>query len=370
MISDFIMTFISKIIISYLLLFSFIYSSNFNFIKNETQLNFKNDLVEGISISDTKKKALFAAGLSAILPGTGQFYLRNNMAGSIYMAIETSLWLTRDYYLDKTVLSSEEYKQYARDYWSFPKWIRDYYNPSMSEVFTDIEFLPINESDSSYTYVSAYVITPDDIYSNFILDEENDDFDFYYHLLWKQGHSAEFNYEGTIVSTENEVTFKAIYLDICNTSANLNYICLLEIESYDDASDIPEYGTELYYDMLLDEINNRINGVIYSHHLYEGIGKYNMFFSGWDDSALGEVIAGPGGDFDILNSPHKLFYEHTLRARHKENNDKSGNLLSLLLVNRAVSMFNILLNESRIRVSSDLNPSKYATNEIKLSIGF
>jgi len=192
----------------------------------------------------------------------------------------------------------------------------------------------------------------------------------YFYLLWDQGHSAEFSYEGTIVSTENEATFKTIYLDICNTSANLNYICLLEIESYDDASDIPEYGTELYYDMLLDQINNRINGVIYSHHLYEGIGKYNMFFAGWDDSGLGEVIAGPGGDFDILNSPHKSFYEHTLRARHKENNNKAGNLLSLLLVNRAVSMFNILLNESRIRVSSDINPSKYATNEIKLSIGF
>ena len=96
----------------------------------------------------------------------------------------------------------------------------------------------------------------------------------------------------------------------------------------------------------------------------------SLFFSGWDDSELGEVVSGPGGDFDILDSPHKLFYEHTLRARHKENNDKAGNLLSLLLVNRAVSMFNILLNESRIRVSSDVNPSKYATNEIKLSIGF
>ena len=365
------MKFIFKIIILFLFLFNLIYPLHDIFVKNEAQINFKNDLVEEKDVIISSRKALFAAGLSAVLPGAGQFYLGNNVAGSIYMAVEASLWLTRDHYLDEAVLSSEAYKQHARDYWSFPKWIRDYYNPSMSDVLVDIELLPVSdEDDSVYTYVSAYVVTPDDIYSEFILDEENDNFNLYYHLLWDQGHSAEFDYDGTIVSTEDQVTFKPIYEDVCNTSAELNYICLLNIESYEDENEIPTYGSDEYYDMLLNQINNKINGVIYSHHLYEGIGKYNMFFAGWVDSNDSEVISGPAGNFDILSSPRKLFYEHTLRARHKENNDKAGNLLSLLLVNRAISMFNILLNESRFRVSSDVNPSKYATNEIKLSIGF
>ena len=51
---------------------------NHNFIKSEVQLNFKDDLVKDIAISNDKKKALLAAGLSAILPGSGQFYLGKN----------------------------------------------------------------------------------------------------------------------------------------------------------------------------------------------------------------------------------------------------------------------------------------------------
>ena len=359
------MRFIFKNIVLFLFLFNLIYPLHDIFVKNEAQINFKNDSVEKKDVIPTNRKALFAAGLSAIFPGAGQFYLGEKLSGAIYMTVETSLWLTRDHYLDEAVLSSEVYKKYARDHWSLSKWIRDYHNPSMLEVSTDIELGP----DNLYAYTSAFISEPDDIYSDFLITVSGDD-SLYFHLLWDQGHTAEFDYEGTIVSTGDNASFIPIYLDVCNTSAQLNYICLLNLESYEDENKIPEYGTESYYDILLNQINNRINGVIYSHHLYEGIGKYNMFFSGWDDSELGEVVSGPGGDFDILDSPHKLFYEHTLRARHKENNDKAGNLLSLLLVNRAVSMFNILLNESKFMVSSDVNPSKYATNEIKLSIGF
>ena len=361
------MKFLLRIIISYLFLFSFIYPLNHNFIKSEVQLNFKDDLVKDIAISNDKKKALLAAGLSAILPGSGQFYLGKKIAGSIYMAIEASLWLTRDHYLDKATLSSEVYKQYVRDHWSISKWIRDYYNPTMLEVTTTGN---IDDSNGSYTYTNAFVVNPDDVYNEFIIGDSEDEFDEYYHLAWDQGHSAEFDYEGTIISTSDETNFKEIYKDICNTNAELDYICVLElIGPYTNESEIPEYGTELYYDMLLEQIDNRINSVIYSHHLYEGVGKYNMFFSGWDDSALGEVIVGSGG-YPILDSPHKLFYEHTLRLEHKDNNDKAGNLLSLLLVNRAISMFNILLNDSRVSISSNVSHTKYATNKIKLSIGF
>ena len=363
MTSNFIMYFLFRIIIICLFLFTFVYSLDFNLSKSDIQINFEDELVENINFDKTKRKSLFAAGLSAVLPGAGQFYLGDNIAGSIYIAVEASLWLTRDHYLDESVLSSEAYKEYARNHWDFSKWIRDYHNPSMLPAFTDVDFI-----GEKFEYTRAFILDADDIYNNFLISGPDPD-SLYFHLLWSQGHSAEFDYEGTIVSTADDAAFIPIYLDICNTSAELNYICLLDIESYSDIDDIPIYGTDLYYSMLLEQINNRMNGVIYDHHLYEGIGKYNMFFAGWDDSMLGDLVVGSGG-FNILNSPHKSFYEHTLRAGHKENNDKAGNLLSLLLVNRAISMFNILLNESRLSVSSDVNPSKYGNNEIKLSLGF
>ena len=358
------MRFIFKNIILVLLLLNLVYPLHDIFIKNEAQINFKNDSVEEKDVITSSRKALFAAGLSAIFPGAGQFYLGEKLSGAIYMTVEASLWLTRDHYLDEAILSSEVYKKYARDHWSLSKWIRDYHNPSMLEVSTDIELGP----DDLYTYTSAFISEPDDVYSNFLISGPVAD-SLYFHLLWDHGHTAEFDYEGTIISTGDNASFIPIYLDVCNTSAELNYICLLNLESYEDENEIPEYGTESYYDMLLNQINNKINSVIYSHHVYEGIGKYNMFFAGWDDSSDGYIVVDGNGK-SLAYSPYKLFYENNLRARHKENNDKAGDLLSLLLVNRAISMFNILLNESRFRVSSDVNPSKYATNEIKLSIGF
>ena len=94
-----------------------------------------------------------------------------------------------------------------------------------------------------------------------------------------------------------------------------------------------------------------------------------MFFAGWKDSGAGYVIQNSGG-YDIALSPKKTFYENNLRLNHKENNDKASDLLSIALLNRAISMFNILINDSKIKMSSNLNSSKYASNQIKLSITF
>tara|TARA_Y100001970_G_scaffold281422_1_gene392156 strand:- start:9988 stop:11058 length:1071 start_codon:yes stop_codon:yes gene_type:complete len=355
------MKFLFKIIVCYLFSFNLVYTDSLIFVKNEAQLSFQNSLVGDVDMASNNKKSLFAASLSAIIPGLGQFYLGNKVAGSIYMSVEASLWFTRNYYLDKASSSSESYKQYVRDHWSFPKLIKDYFNPSVLPVT-----LVINEQDMSYD--KAFITQPDDIYNEFLIPHPTITDSLYFFPLWKQGHDAEFDYDGTIVSTGDDATFISIYEDVCNTNESLNYICLLDISSYNNQSEVPEYGTELYDELLFNQINDKINSVVYSHHLYEGVGKYNMFFAGWDDSYLGEITNGPGG-YPILNSPNKLFYEYTLRAGHKENNDKAGNLLSLLLVNRAISMFNILLNQSRLSVSSNLNASKYGYNEIKLSIG-
>ena len=356
------MKFLIKYIIFCVFLISFSLSQDIKFFKDEVHMNFKNDLVENITVDKKSNKALVAVGLSAILPGLGQFYLGNRLAGSIYVAVETSLWLTRENYLSDAKISSDLYKQYAQENWSFSKWIRDYYNPTMLEVETQTGFV-----NGSLKYTSATIIDADNVYDLFIVGDEGDSFDDFYSLSWDQAHSAEFiNNEGNVISTSNEQFFKTIYEDVCNTSVELNYICLLDLEGLDQA---PSYGTDEYYSLLLDQVNNGIGNVIYSHHLYEGIGKYNMFFAGWKDSGAGYVIQNSGG-YDIALSPKKTFYENNLRLNHKENNDKASDLLSIALLNRAISMFNILINNSKIRMSSNLNSSKYASNQIKLSITF
>ena len=131
----------------------------------------------------------------------------------------------------------------------------------------------------------------------------------------------------------------------------------------------PDYNSDEYQALLIEQIDSRIDNVIYTHHLYEGVGKYNMFFAGWEDSSIGWVEQNSGG-YDLALSNMKNFYEYNLRANHKKNNDKAANLLSLTLLNRAISVFNILLKDTRMRMSSNLNSSEIGFNEIKLSLKF
>ena len=94
-----------------------------------------------------------------------------------------------------------------------------------------------------------------------------------------------------------------------------------------------------------------------------------MFFAGWEDSKTGWAQQNSGG-YNLALSNMKNYYEYTLRENHKKNNDRASNLLTLTLFNRAISVFNILLKDTRIKMSSNLNSSISAYKEIKLSIKF
>ena len=123
---------------------------------------------------------IVAVTLSAIIPGLGQFYKGEKVLGSIYLGVETSLWILRDNYLNDARKSSSIYKKYVRDNWNFTKWIRDYYNPTNLDVVVSINNL--NE------YESAEISQVDDIYDLFIVNEENeDDFENYFSLSWESG---------------------------------------------------------------------------------------------------------------------------------------------------------------------------------------
>ena len=74
----------------------------------------------------------------------------------------------------------------------------------------------------------------------------------------------------------------------------------------------------------LKEIEGVVNNedVTFDHHMYEGISKYNMFFAGWLDSYDG-YVQSVGSNYKVAYSPFKLYYENTLRAKHKENNNNA-----------------------------------------------
>ena len=79
-----------------------------------------------------------------------------------------------------------------------------------------------------------------------------------------------------------------------------------------------------------------------------------------------------GSGYNVVYSPHKLFYENTLRSNHKKNNDSANNVLSAILINHAVSVLDIILRNTNISVSTESNynaVNQFGINKINLSIG-
>ena len=290
--------------------------------QNQVKINFKNDLVENVKVNKTNKSKIIAVGISALLPGIGHFYLGDRDRGALYTFIEVSGWMSRDYYKNKAEKSSIEYKNYASDHWSIAKWIRDYFNPTGN----------LN----------------DDVYNLFIVDDE-------FARPWDHSHKLDFYYNdyNRVIST-NSSEFIGIYEEICNTDESTDYICNSTIEE------------------IQDKITNQ--ELVVDHHFFEGVSKYNMFFAGWDDSNEGYTNEQSSG-YMVAYSPNKLFYENTLRAMHKKNNDKANNILSAIFINHFASMLDILFNKKwrGISVSTEsysLSDNRYGIDKINFSLNF
>ena len=299
--------------------------------KSPIMLQFENELIENIN-DDTYKsnrEKLIKIGLSALLPGLGHFYSKQYKIGAIYSSLEIGGWITRDYYLSKAKDSSAAYKAYAKENWSLANWFKYYFNPIGNNA-GDIEdwFTHIDENG-------------DGIYQ---IEEEVP-----FRAPWDFSHEIRYyDIDNEKVISTNGNIGKDSYLEICNTSANDNYICNATIE----------------------EIEEKIGDVAYDHHFFEGIGKYNMYFAGFKDNedAWIQTVRGK-----IIYTPYRKYYESVLRANHKDNNNAANDLLSVLLINRAVSILDIILrrNNKKINIDTSSNydmTNRYRINSIKLSI--
>ncbi len=265
--------------------------------QSTNHLVYKNNL--DVSENKTNNNAFIALALSAVLPGAGQIYNKNYKRGIAYLAFELINLSKRSKYLDKGDEFVVQYKNFANNHWSFNRWISDL------NIYAD-ESNPVN---------------------SVMLDPNND---FFY--PWNDSHHIEFYLDGYLRRTNSsngDSWFENTYKTECNDAFVNNQEC-----------------------------NNNFFGdaeVVKDHHFYEGIGKYDLFFAGWDDTKDGEcgedTIAQYGSCSYVLltnntenaYTDNKIYYQYELRDKANKNYDIAENALTFIFINHAVSMLDAFI---------------------------
>jgi len=313
-----------KILLLSIIYVNFCYSNSLNnFANNDIPLRFENELVTDLNDDDiykSNKQKLVKMALSALFPGLGHFYAGNKNIGAIYSMIEIAGWMGRDRYLSRSKISSDKYKEYATQNWSLARWFKDYFSPDgKTEADTqDIIYWFTHKNGEEVPFRTPWGDFSHDIH--------------YY------------DYNGDITSTKAS-TAESDYLEICETTKQDGYVCKAT----------------------LDEIEGKIGPVAYDHHFFEGIGKYNLYFAGWNDKGYMGTVSG-----DIAYTDYKKHYENVLRANHKYNNNTANDFLAVLLINRAVSIVDVILrkNNKNVSVHTTSNydiDNRYRINSVNLS---
>ena len=150
--------------------------------------------------------------------------------------------------------------------------------------------------------------------------------------------------------------FKEVFKDLCGNSNIWDTECSNEVVSlYDN--------------------NNDTIFVIKNHHFYEGIQKYDMFFTGWDDNDEAELVIKPNGDKNAT-SPNQATYR-SLWGDYNTVKTLAVNGGKFMLINRVVSMVDALLlakkwnNEHDVKLSLNAYPNlrnKSGVGGVKLSL--
>ncbi len=289
----------------YILFFSILLSSehatNIFIKKNFNEfINTSYDKIDDIENKDTKNP-LLGVLFSAILPGAGQIYNGDHKRGAIYMAIELLSFSYRKKYIAKSKAYENKYKDFADTHWSFDKWVNDY----------------------------AIFANPDNPVHQTMLDPNGD---FFY--PWEDSHHIEFNIDETLYRTNNTAgndDFYDKYISECGHVKTTFEACNTD---YFEESEVTR-----------------------DHHLYEGLGKYDLFFAGWDDSVTeGYVLAS--GNTENAFSPNKRFYQYELRAKANKKSDYAENALTLIFANHAISMFDAFI--SNLIKNKDVNFNYYS----------
>ena len=95
-----------RIIIIIIIISSIVFSSE----KNDKQIN-----------------PIFTMGLSAVIPGSGQFLNGDWKKGLIFLSVELISFNQKNKYHSSAEKYIDLYENHANDYWSVDKWLRDFY---------------------------------------------------------------------------------------------------------------------------------------------------------------------------------------------------------------------------------------------------
>ncbi len=150
-------SFAPLIILFFIAVNGFTYSQ----VKNENELKFSGDLQTDSKIisqnfnynevapvkfsSDNKKSPWLAALFSAILPGSGEFYVGSYIKAGIFVAIEAAFISTAIIYNKKGDNKTDQFKKYADKNWSvvrYAQWLIDYHNADPAIITSTDESLP------------------------------------------------------------------------------------------------------------------------------------------------------------------------------------------------------------------------------------
>ena len=220
---------------------------------------------------------------SLIVPGFGEYSLYKdtqdkryrNMAISFF-TIEIIGHISSLIHKDKYGQQKKKYKQYANQNWDFANWIY-HYNDFENTIYQDVWL----DSNDNYTYIG------------------------------QSSHYVQF-YMGTtnnLIKTTDEDFF------------------------------------EIYYSAFLDDMENNIDiydkydiVVLKDQHFYENIGKYNEYFSGWEDADTTNIIIGTTDlNYDVALSPIKNRYIQSYE-KAEDYNDIAEFSTNCIFFNHFISM--------------------------------
>ena len=357
----FITTLFGDVAINNLNIIGYKYFANRFTIKKDSLANFDFDNSK-MSLNNYKSPGR-AMLLSGILPGSGQIYLKKWFRGLFFIALDgiaIGTWYQNNKLAEDKKI---EYANYAYEHWDFSRWIHDYYkwhpeNPPVEFSGGDpsIDFIGTQEDwdQIAWDNIREVFVNKSDSLSNC------HEYPYCYTHIWEHSHSVEFTYNGQRMSSSS-YEFIDVFEDLCGNTFNpSNPICSIELNN-----------------MNMNSPNGDTITINTSHHFYEGIQKYDMFFAGWDDNDSSWVIIKKNNDRNLTSSNQSKYRK--MWGDYNKIKTLAMNGGKFMLINRVISMIDAIFlakkwnEKNNLKVSLNTFPNLYnhsGLGRIQLSIYF
>ena len=323
---------------------------------------------------------IFTMGLSAIIPGGGQFLNGDWKKGLVFLSVELISFNQKNKYNVNAKEYIDLYEEHAEQHWSVDKWLRDFYlfkNPDY-EIYQAFTHAGTDGPWVNGVQTGAYCDTSDPNNPIYCADDD-------YRDIWDYSHGPDFTYNNNFYSIEN---IASLYTEVCANSINTadDYYgasCALYniIDANNNIYTMP-WGylqTDEYGNIIVDNDGNATPNfdnleAVRDHHFHEGLGKYPEFFAGWEDATLETSTLDSRNGYEIPLTDKKEEFQ-ILRNKSNSEFDKEEIYLSLIFINHAVSMFDAFLTSVNRMKKIDVNSRlKYGDNfnirGIELSINW